>query len=225
MGRRAVSGMALALLFVGVLTLPFSIQPVKASEVHDVAVTAVETFKTSCGYIYPPIVYSCDPYIYSPNVYSVSIEITVENQGDFDETFDVTAKYDDNKTIQTILNVNLTAHTSTTVTFTWDTRGVAIGNYTISAMADTVPGETDTADNNCTDGWVVVTWLGDTDGDFDVDEDDLWWFCSGFLIFWKSCIIDPSTRDPHRDIDEDCDIDEDDLWAFCGGFIDYYKRK
>jgi hypothetical protein len=39
------------------------------------------------------------------------------------------------------------------------------GNYTITATATTVQGETDTADNTLTDGWVVVTIAGDGDVD------------------------------------------------------------
>jgi outer membrane protein assembly factor BamB len=47
-------------------------------------------------------------------------------------------------------SVTLEAGASAPVTFTWNTTGFAYGNYTISAYAWPVPGETDTADNNCT---------------------------------------------------------------------------
>jgi hypothetical protein len=39
----------------------------------------------------------------------------------------------------------------------------ARGNYTISAYAKPVPGETDTADNNFTGGWVIVSIKGGSD--------------------------------------------------------------
>ncbi len=214
MGRRAVSEVTLALLFMGVLTLPFSIQPAEASEVHDVAVTAVETFKTLCGETFHPI-----NIVFEGR--SVNINATVENQGDFDEKFNVTAKYDNN-TIQTILDVNLTAHTGTTVTFTWDTTGVARGTCTISVEAEAVAGETDMTDNTFIDGTVTVTWLGDFDGDFDIDEDDLWYFCPVYIQYYS---IYPPPIDPLCDLDEDCDLDEEDIWIFCGAFIDYYKAK
>jgi len=45
------------------------------------------------------------------------------------------------------------------LTFTWNTTGFAEGNYTISAYAWPVPGETDTADNTYINGWVVVTCM------------------------------------------------------------------
>jgi hypothetical protein len=48
--------------------------------------------------------------------------------------------------------------------FTWNTSGFAKGNYTISAYAWPVLGETDTADNNFTDRWVIVSMVGDLTG-------------------------------------------------------------
>ena len=54
---------------------------------------------------------------------------------------------------------------STILTFTWTSRGFAEGNYTISAYAEPVPGETDTADNTFIDGSVRVSVPGDIDGD------------------------------------------------------------
>jgi parallel beta-helix repeat protein len=63
-------------------------------------------------------------------------------------------------------------------------------------------------------GWM----LGDLDFDLDIDEDDLWHFCSAFIDYYKIHV-----KDPLCDFDNDCDIDEDDLWTFCGAFIDYWK--
>jgi len=51
------------------------------------------------------------------------------------------------------------------VAFRWNTTGVIKGNYTISAHAWPVPGETNTADNVLTDGIVKVTIVGDVNGD------------------------------------------------------------
>jgi hypothetical protein len=86
---------------------------------------------------------------------SVNIDVTVENQGDYLETFDVTA-YANTTEIETE-EITLTSGSSATITFTWDTTGFAAGNYTISAYATPVPGETDTADNTLVDGQVSVT--------------------------------------------------------------------
>jgi len=35
------------------------------------------------------------------------------------------------------------------------------GNYTISVYAQPVSGETDTEDNNCPGGWILVAMVGD----------------------------------------------------------------
>lgn len=58
----------------------------------------------------------------------------------------------------------MTGGTRTTATFTWNTTGFAKGNYTISGYATPVLGETDTTDNNRTDGWVIVAMVGDITG-------------------------------------------------------------
>jgi len=179
--------------------------------VHDVAVTAVETFKTVCSKYFHPI------NIVFEN-YSVSINATVENQGDFEETFDVTAKYDGN-VIQTV-EVTLADHTSTNVAFTWDTHGVAKGSYTITVEA-VLPTDVEPGDNTKTYGPVKVTWLGDLDGDFDIDQFDYWYFCGAFIDYYTP----PYVKDPNCDFDNDCDIDQFDYWAFCGAFIDYYTAK
>jgi len=179
---------------------------------HNIAVTAVETFKTLCNCTLTPF-----DAVYQN--YSVSINATVENQGDFAETFNVTAKYDGN-IIQT-QSVSLAAHTSIYVTFTWDTHGVAKGSYNITVTAD-LAGDANPGDNTKTYGPVKVTWLGDSDGDFDVDEDDLWDFCSYFITYYtpgKGYMA----RSILYDFNENCKIDENDLWTFCAAFINYYK--
>ena len=61
----------------------------------------------------------------------------------------------------------------TALTFTWNTTGFAYGNYTISAVVDTVPGEMDTTDNTYSNGKVLVTIPGDCNGDRLVDIFDI----------------------------------------------------
>jgi parallel beta-helix repeat protein len=95
--------------------------------------------------------------------YSITINITVENQGGYTETFNVTLYA--NTTFIATQTVTLTSGNSTTISLVWNTTGFAKGNYTISAVADTVPGETDTADNTFVNGVVKVTIAGDMNGD------------------------------------------------------------
>ena len=113
--------------------------------VHDVAVTNVVSSKTVVG-----------------QGFSTTVSVTVANRGIFTETFNVTA-YASTTSIWSE-SVTLAAGNSTTVTFAWNTTGFVYGNYTISAYALPVPGETDTANNNCTGGWVIVSLPGDITG-------------------------------------------------------------
>ena len=92
---------------------------------HDVAITAIAPSKTVVG-----------------KGYSMFINLTVENQGTYTEIFNVTA-YANTTIIDTLVNITLTGGNSTIGTFTWNTSGFAKGNYTISAYAWPVEGETD----------------------------------------------------------------------------------
>jgi hypothetical protein len=103
--------------------------------------------------------------------YMAHINVTVANQGEFTETFNVTA-YANTNIIQT-KTITLTSGDSTTITFSWNTTDFVKGNYTISATVDTVQGETKTEDNTLIDGWILVTIPGDINGDKKVDIKDL----------------------------------------------------
>ena len=76
---------------------------------------------------------------------------------------------------------NLPAGNQLTLTFTWNTAGIAYGNYNISAYA--VPilcEEVDRADNNYEDGIVMVTIPGDVNGDRIVDIFDIVYISVGY---------------------------------------------
>ena len=94
----------------------------------------------------------------------LSINITMKNQGDYNENFNITVCAN-TTAIATLMNINLTSGNSTTISFTWNTIGFAKGNYTINADATPVPSETDTTDNTHIDGWVIITIPGDVNGD------------------------------------------------------------
>jgi hypothetical protein len=95
--------------------------------------------------------------------FSGNVTVTVENQGDFAETFNVTA-YANATAIIGAAPVSLPAGGSTDIVFLWDTTGYSKGNYTLRAQATVVSGETDTADNTYIDDWVVITMVGDITG-------------------------------------------------------------
>jgi hypothetical protein len=114
--------------------------------IHDIAIAHVIPSKTVVGR-------GC----------SVNITVSVENHGDYVETFNITV-YANTTEIGTQTVSYLLNGSSTTVTFTWNTTGVPYGNYAIIANATQVPGETYTTDNTKTDGWVEVMILGDING-------------------------------------------------------------
>ena len=127
---------------------------------HDIGIAGITTSKTVVG-----------------QGFNLNINITIFNYGDNTETFNVTVYC--NETAITLpdgenyTTVTLASGESTTVAIAWNTAGFAIGNYTISAIADTVSGETDTTDNTCMGGIVTVTIPGDLNGDFKVSLADL----------------------------------------------------
>jgi hypothetical protein len=88
----------------------------------------------------------------------VDINVTVENQGDYDETFDLQLQGNDS-TVQT-KSVSISSHSSTIVALTWNTSGWAKGNYTIGAIAWLIP-DIDSGDNSMTGGWIIVSMVGD----------------------------------------------------------------
>jgi len=82
--------------------------------------------------------------------------------------------------IETKTVTNLPPGEETTITFTWNTTGVALGDYIISAYAWPVPGETDTTGNTYINGEVYVGIPDDVDGDGDVDPDDFAIFAGNY---------------------------------------------
>jgi hypothetical protein len=103
--------------------------------------------------------------------FTLHIDLKILNYGIYDETFAVTA-YANAMTIAT-QTITLTKRNSIAITFTWDTAGLAKGNYTISAYASPVPDETDTLDNYLAGGKVYVGIPGDVDGKGGVQLADL----------------------------------------------------
>jgi len=74
----------------------------------------------------------------------VSINVTVANEGDFNETLTVTVSYDSTEIDTTTFTLN--EGLSETVEFSWNTTGLALGTYTINATA-TITLDEDPGDN------------------------------------------------------------------------------
>jgi hypothetical protein len=172
--------------------------------VHDVAITNVASSKNGC--------------LPMPTVgqgFSASINVTVANQGSYTETFNTTAYA--NTTIIGSENVTLPAGNSTTVKFTWNTIGFAYGNYTISAYAWPVPGETNVANNNFTGGVVTVAIPGDIDGDGIVDIFDAVKLSAAF-----NATPGMKNWNPNADINGDGIVDIFDAVILAGHFNQHY---
>jgi hypothetical protein len=129
--------------------------------------------------------------------FTCKINATVQNQGDYTETFNITV-YTNTTSIAT-QTITLTSGNSTTITFTWNTTGFAKDNYTILAYAWPVPGETDTTDNTLgADKEVCVTIPGDVDGDYYV-----FLYDAVKLLSRYGVRIGDLRYDPIYDIDDD----------------------
>jgi hypothetical protein len=99
-----------------------------------------------------------------------SINVTVVNQGSVQEAFTVILSY--NSTAFVTQMVTVGNGSSANLSFSWNTTGVSLGNYTIEAAVGQLPGETDTADNSLSTQ-IQVCILGDINGDGRVDMKDV----------------------------------------------------
>lgn len=113
-----------------------------ATKVHDVAITNVSFVPSQ---------------VYEGQI--VRIEVTVKNLGDFPEKFNVTLYA--NGTSETVLIdtyfvASLGSTDQIAIPFVWDTIRVTPENYTITAEASAVEGETNVADNIKTGG---ILWI------------------------------------------------------------------
>jgi len=132
--------LAISYLVISCVGASFYIGTVAGQTVHDIAVTSVTTNTT----------------VVAPGQ-AVNVTVSVENQGDFDETFNVGVYYNISL-IGAQNGVSLNAGNSTVLAFVWDTTSVPESNNVIKANATVVPGETETTDNEYVGGTVTVTW-------------------------------------------------------------------
>jgi uncharacterized membrane protein len=122
--------------------------PIRVQPAHDISIFGVSAS--------PSVAVSTE---------TVRIQIQLRNDGLNNETVTVTA-YDNGQVIRTAKGIFLEACTPNRgfcfgynyAIINWDTTGVAVGNYTISASASLSSGEVDPtpSDNNYTDGRVTI---------------------------------------------------------------------
>lgn len=163
---------------------------------HDLAITKIAPYKTIVG-----------------QGYSTQINVTIINQGYFDESeLNVTLFADPNPTVVgdeiqvDRQSIALRARESKTLQFVWNTSDFAKGSYTIWAVIEVASGETDTVDNTLDGGWLIITITGDTNGDGIVNNIDLYNLSKAFAATPGS-----QNWNPNCDLNEDHKIDTSDL--------------
>jgi hypothetical protein len=155
--------------------------------IHDIAITNVAPYKTVLW-----------------QNYSLNINVAVANHGSFTETFNVTVYA--NMTSVALQAVTLSSGNSTTITFAWNTTDFAKGTYTISAVADNVPSETDITDNTYIDGTITIAMICDLNNDGIVDMQDLGIVGKAFASYPGN-----SRWNPNADLNDDNFVDMPDL--------------
>jgi parallel beta-helix repeat protein len=157
-------------------------------ENHNIAITNVSTLgKTIVG-----------------QNFSISINVTVENRGDYAETFTITI-YANTAPIA-LQPVTLSDGGSATISFSWKTEGVVKANHIISAYAGPVPGDIDPSDNTYIDGTVLVTIQGDVTGDRKVDGKDV-----ALVAEYLGKHLGQPDYAPNADVNNDGKIDGKDI--------------
>jgi hypothetical protein len=178
---------------------------------HDLAVINVTTSKQGCLPV-PTI----------GRNYTLQINVTVENQGGYVESFfdvwtELSLGMPPPITVGPATVASLGIGETVTLTFNWDTTGVAFGNYTVTGVVETVAGETDTEDNTCINGVVMVTFPGDVDGSRRVEMIDMWRIQQHY-----GGVPGNSKWDPNCDVDGSGRIEMLDMWITQKHFGDHW---
>jgi hypothetical protein len=135
---------------------------------------------------------------------STCINVTVTNQGSYSETTNVALWAQNVSTykIGATVPVSLLAGESKEVTFTFDSTGLPIAKFLIFANATSVVGETDTADNTYSDGFINVAFQGDID-------------LTGHVFLYDLTIVGTAWDSYPGDTNWDANADIDgDCWVF-----------
>jgi parallel beta-helix repeat protein len=155
--------------------------------------------------------------------YTGSINVTFENLGSKIEAFNATVYA--NSTIIHSEQIML-AMTNSTISFKWNTTGFAYGNYKLSAYAEPVPDETDTKNNNFTDGRIKVSIPDDLNGDFRVSLSDLSIFARAYNSHCANYHYqgEPASPNwnPNADVNDDGIVNLADLSIMAKHFNQHY---
>lgn len=155
---------------------------------HDIAVVNITPYKTIVGKTYP-----------------MYINVTIANQGNYTDTFTLNV-YANETLIATVTDITLESGCSITKTVTWDTTNFAYGNHTISAFAIPISTEINTANNMAVDGTVLLSCIGDVNGDQMTNIIDI------LMIIGRLWTTPSSPRwNPNMDINNDLKVNINDI--------------
>jgi len=154
---------------------------VQTTYVHEISVENVEPSKTVI-----------------PEFDQITINVSVQNEGDFDEVFNLTLHVGTTDIEMSSLSVQIGS--TTTIILDWNSSDTAKGYYNLTVTAIPVVNETDTSDNVLAVS-IVITIRGDIDGDSDVDIYDV----VKITGIYGSKRGDPQFN-PNSDLDDDGEI-------------------
>jgi hypothetical protein len=137
------------------------------------------------------------------------------NYGNSSEVFNLTV-YANTSIIGEFSNVALDARNSTILEFSWNTSGIEMGNYAVSALVDPVSGESDVSDNNYTIEQMISV-PGDINGDAKVDMRDI-----GFVASRFNSLPSYTGWNSNSDINDDGKIDMFDIGTAARHFMEHY---
>jgi len=144
--------------------------------------------------------------------YQAGIEVTVCNDGHYQESLNVTTYV--NGTLVNMTQLVVSVGGSATFTVHWNTVGQGLGNYTVTSSVAPVNGEVNTADNFFQCGnEVCVTLPGDVDADHDVDIFDI----VGLADAYGTVAGQPG-YESNRDINGDGNINIFDIVIAAGNY-------
>jgi PKD repeat protein len=87
---------------------------------------------------------------------SVPINVTVDNQGVYPETANITVFANSTPIITRTCWLDIGDSAVTELNYEWNTTGFAYGNYTLEATVS-LSEETNTSNNRCSNGWIIVS--------------------------------------------------------------------
>jgi len=165
---------------------------------------------------------------YTPNVVfqnatpPIDIAVDVRNNGTIPETFSMTAYYNVTETewvpIETQNVTLLYPWNETTVHFTWDTSTVQLYvSYVIKVETNTIPGDTNPADNTIIGDTLMVKVPGDCNGDGYVNPTDV----NTYLAFAYGSQVGDPNYDPNCDFNADGYVNPTDINTYLAFWYGY----